>query len=598
MMRGMRTSAWMGVVVIALAGCGGGHEGGGATGSGTGTGTGASAASAARPVPPPPRPPTVTLVRCAPAPSLPIAAGILGVLTPQQGGAFASLTGTGDISSGFDDSNIMGGLLGSDVGDTQGLGGLGLRGSGADASDHTGWGTLGTDRYGTIGHGSGVGSGYGVGGGRHPHAGSPSATDGQAQVTGDLDKAVIRRYVHRHLAHITYCYEKALLARPALAGTLRAEFVIGPDGLVASSSATGVDPEVATCVAGVIKDIEFPAPRAGGLVRVTYPFTFRSGDPAPPAQPRTGGAPPRAGGATPPPYAPAWTPYASITSDADEQAAGVATLATQAAVTTRLAAIDACFGAAPGGSVRAILQIGGGGIIDRVRAGGLGDDAAERCIERELGALHVGVPPHHAVEVACDLTRGPEAPWRLTLARYDVYEVGADVIRHDGVATPITQPPRRRGDNRDVAIVADATATGAGLRAVAPLAQGQHATLYAVRGDAGAPTYVGVSDSTLAGIPAGAPADWSLHVRFVRDRLDVCLRAEDTSRTAPLASAAELDRLFAGVTAACAKAHCGDGALVGLRDLPDAGALLATITRLRALGVTRVVLGDFSPSCR
>ena len=38
--------------------------------------------------------------------------GVLGAAALTQGGAFASLTGTGDFSSGFDDVDIQGGLLG------------------------------------------------------------------------------------------------------------------------------------------------------------------------------------------------------------------------------------------------------------------------------------------------------------------------------------------------------------------------------------------------------------------------------------------------------------------------------------------------------
>src|SRR5687767_3621420 len=47
-------------------------------------------------------------------------AGVLGSTALQQGGAFASLTGTGDVSSGFDDVNIYGGLLGNEAGEMNG----------------------------------------------------------------------------------------------------------------------------------------------------------------------------------------------------------------------------------------------------------------------------------------------------------------------------------------------------------------------------------------------------------------------------------------------------------------------------------------------
>jgi hypothetical protein len=205
-------------------------------------------------------------------------AGILGSTALQQGGAFASLTGTGDISSGFDDVNIYGGLLGNEAGEMAGGFGFGRSGFGPGGGG-TGWGTIGTGRYGTIGHGSGTGSGYGVGGGRGGIRGRSSAVPqvkiGQPSAQGDLDKAIIRRYIKRNIQKITYCYEKELLAKPGLAGTVTTTFLIMPNGTVASSDGSGVDGSVSGCVAGVIKGIEFPKPKGGGSVKVNYPFIFR-----------------------------------------------------------------------------------------------------------------------------------------------------------------------------------------------------------------------------------------------------------------------------------------------------------------------------------
>jgi len=205
-------------------------------------------------------------------------AGILGSSALTQGGAFASLTGTGDISSGFDDGNIYGGLLGNEAGEMNGGFGFGRSGFGPGGGG-TGWGTIGTGRYGTIGHGSGTGSGYGVGGGRGGMRGRtaavPTVSIGQPNAQGDLDKAIIRRYIKRNIQKIQYCYEKELLAKPGLAGTVSTQFFITPNGTVASSTGSGVDGNVASCVAGVIKDIEFPKPKGGGGVQVNYPFTFR-----------------------------------------------------------------------------------------------------------------------------------------------------------------------------------------------------------------------------------------------------------------------------------------------------------------------------------
>ena len=207
-------------------------------------------------------------------------AGILGSTALVQGGAFASLTGTGDVSSGFDDSNIYGGLLGNEAGEMNGGFGFGRSGFGPGGGG-TGWGTIGTGKYGTIGHGSGTGSGYGVGNGRGGMRGRtaavPTVSIGQPSAQGDLDKAIIRRYIKRNIQKIQYCYEKQLLAKPTLAGTVSTQFFISPNGNVTSSQGSGVDPEVSACVADVIHGIEFPKPKGGGGVQVNYPFTFRQG---------------------------------------------------------------------------------------------------------------------------------------------------------------------------------------------------------------------------------------------------------------------------------------------------------------------------------
>lgn len=144
----------------------------------------------------------------------------------------------------------------------------------SDACD-LGWGTIGTGSYGTIGLGSGTGSGHGVGSGRGGVGANPSVRIGNPTANGDLDKAIIRRYIKRNLPKISYCYEKQLLVHPTLEGTVTAQFLIQPSGQVGTSTAVGVDPDVAACVAGVIRAIEFPKPKGGGSVQVSYPFIFR-----------------------------------------------------------------------------------------------------------------------------------------------------------------------------------------------------------------------------------------------------------------------------------------------------------------------------------
>src|SRR5258706_7693673 len=102
-----------------------------------------------------------------------------------------------------------------------------------------------------------------------------TASVAQPTAAGDLDKPIIRRYIKRNIQKIQYCYEKQLLVKPSLKGTINAQFFITPNGNVAQSTAAGFDPEVASCVAAVINGIEFPKPRGGSGVQVNYPFTFR-----------------------------------------------------------------------------------------------------------------------------------------------------------------------------------------------------------------------------------------------------------------------------------------------------------------------------------
>ena len=203
-------------------------------------------------------------------------AGTAGVARSSSGG-FQSLTGAGDFSSGLDDTDVYGGLMGDEVGEMEG--GFGYGASGFSPDGGTGWGTIGTGRYGTIGRGSGKGSGYGVGSGRGGMRGRrlavPQVRIGSATVTGDLDKNIVRRYIRRKLNQIKYCYEKQLLVAPGLSGTVVAQFRINQVGKVLDSTAEGVHTDVSTCIAGVIKSINFPKPKGGGQVQARYPFTFR-----------------------------------------------------------------------------------------------------------------------------------------------------------------------------------------------------------------------------------------------------------------------------------------------------------------------------------
>lgn len=122
-------------------------------------------------------------------------------------------------------------------------------------------------------------SGYGVGGSRGGMRSSPirmpSVRIGQPSGSVDLDKATVRRYVKRHLDKIKYCYQKQLLAKPHLQGTVDTTWTIQPNGTVKGATAKGLDAKVSSCIADVLGAIEYPKPKSGGVVTVTsYPFEF------------------------------------------------------------------------------------------------------------------------------------------------------------------------------------------------------------------------------------------------------------------------------------------------------------------------------------
>jgi TonB family protein len=205
--------------------------------------------------------------------------GILGVLKMAEGSHIASIFGR-DTALGTDPENVLGGLIGNQIGEAYGVGGLGLVGTGAGGGG-TGEGTIGLGNYGTIGKGGGGGNGSGYGrgagglGGRRAKA--PDVIPGQANVRGSLDKEIIRRIIRRHINEVKYCYEQELTRKPELGGRVAVQFTIAATGQVVASvlqNSTMGNPRVENCVVQAVRRWEFPKPLGGGIVIVSYPFNF------------------------------------------------------------------------------------------------------------------------------------------------------------------------------------------------------------------------------------------------------------------------------------------------------------------------------------
>ncbi|HWO24772.1 MAG TPA: VIT domain-containing protein [Kofleriaceae bacterium] len=176
-------------------------------------------------------------------------------------------------------------------------GGFGLSaGFGSSGSGSSSYGSIGIGRYG-IGGGTGTGraSAYEppaplvsdvvsrdvVAEINASRARSPMVRGGRVRyaelvvpaptVLGDgLDKEIVRRYVRRKQPQLQRCYEQELAASPKLGGTVTARIAISESGNVTASTASGVgNATVESCIAELLKSIEFPRPE-DGLVIATF----------------------------------------------------------------------------------------------------------------------------------------------------------------------------------------------------------------------------------------------------------------------------------------------------------------------------------------
>lgn len=197
-------------------------------------------------------------------------AGVLGAL--REGGMMDGFGGAMDA----DMLGGVGGLIGA-KGVQVGSGGLGSRGSGLG-----GGGTAdGLGGLGTKGMGSGA-SGYGRGGGNFGAKGEGAigAVSGDPIILGALDRSLIDKVIKRHMAQIRYCYQRELTKNPNIKGKIVIKFVIAKDGSVSSAntkSSTMKAPTVESCIVGRFMRMQFPEPKGGGIVIVSYPFFFSAG---------------------------------------------------------------------------------------------------------------------------------------------------------------------------------------------------------------------------------------------------------------------------------------------------------------------------------
>lgn len=107
----------------------------------------------------------------------------------------------------------------------------------------------------------------------------PEATqDIEAMPEGEFDRSGIDREVQARLVDIRACYD-TLPEDRAAEGQLLARFLVDDQGHAVNlelESDTLDDPELVSCVSGVLRSISFPSAPVGEAIAVTYPFVFRA----------------------------------------------------------------------------------------------------------------------------------------------------------------------------------------------------------------------------------------------------------------------------------------------------------------------------------
>ena len=204
--------------------------------------------------------------------------GLLGVLGRGGSAGLSTVFGSGGL--GGDLKGAVGNMFGPVVGDSYGLGGLGIRGSGRGGGGQAE--TIGIGAVGTKGRGGGLGSyGTGVGGLGKKGDRDVNVATGPATVMGSIDKELVRKVIQDHAAQIRYCYEQQLAVNPRLQGKVSIKWIIQGDGSATSAQVDGgattlEDAKVHECMMSRIQSWTFPKPKGGGIAVITYPWILRS----------------------------------------------------------------------------------------------------------------------------------------------------------------------------------------------------------------------------------------------------------------------------------------------------------------------------------
>ncbi len=359
------------------------------------------------------------------------------------------------------------------------------------------------------------------------------------------------------------------------------KFTIGSDGAVGQVDTTSrsLGGALDSCLRGAFRSLRFPA--RGATTAVTFPVVYDS----------TGAF------AVPEKQEPTiepdpWTPFA-IDNRAVTTAAAGAARATEAAMRGRVAAIDKCFAnPASTGSLRILLELDIAGELSSVRAGGIGDKDGELCAARSLAGLKVLTPSQEHVEIACDLSRGDAAPWRVSpAAGYEVIDIDARGLKHgtDVVVPGVSEPEPLPAETYVVVARPD---TLGGMLQLA-LMWARDATVLLSVGDGKAPpVFLGMGNASPAEEDGEAlrPA-----IRVGKEFATGCIGR--ATHKANVTSSTELGGLMQKLAARCRMLSCAPTLVVAMDSDARASDLLELAGAARRNGFDRVLFGGSELGC-
>jgi pSer/pThr/pTyr-binding forkhead associated (FHA) protein/outer membrane biosynthesis protein TonB len=203
----------------------------------------------------------------APAPKAPTSAEKLKGYKLDLKNSLASLA-----SSSKDLAPVTGSSSESSLSTDTGIGSLKSKGSTELKQNQGTVGSLGQDAKGSFDSSSGakgLASKHGI---------DTAFADAKTVVLGSMDPELLRKILQEYLPQFRHCYQQELARNEGVKGVLDLNFRIEANGQVSKIDVKGKSASFGTqgsgCMAQVLRVIEFPRPKGGGVVDVRQPLNF------------------------------------------------------------------------------------------------------------------------------------------------------------------------------------------------------------------------------------------------------------------------------------------------------------------------------------